>query len=314
MLMNERNIIININDGFVLPAIVMLTSFSRHHKGKCKDNVYILHKGLLEKNVNLLREKMEEKFNLTFVKVQNVVDNHLATSEHISIDAYFRVFAFEYLDDDVKRAVYIDADMIINKSIDDIYHMDFSGSYLIACEDKAISHIRKDVYDLLNLKYTQKYFNSGFMVLNIEKMKQHISLSEEIRKYIEVYGKRTIFQDQDILNGFYNGKAKVIEDNTYNFFVTNITSRYAGIEACNSAAVLHFIDRWKPWRPDYIGYLQEEFWKYAVDSGFHEEYSQFLKINGDYNTKWNRLRLIIKRTIKKHIPKFVLFGLSGGKK
>lgn len=295
--MEKTNIIININDEYVFPAIVMLTSFHYNNKTS-KSRVLVLHRGLKNASISLITNKIGNYFDLSFINTLDDLHINVFLSGHISTEAYLRIFAYKYYDPEISRAIYIDSDIIINGSLERFYNMDFEDTYLIACEDRVISKKNRKVYDSIGLPYSNRYFNSGIMVMNIEKMKKTKDIELKLVSYIEKIGNKAGYHDQDILNGFYTDNCKIIDSKNYNLLVTDITSNYQAQKRKKSSAVFHFADRWKPWKNDYIGYLSDEFWKYAVYAGFVEEYGVFLKENKKWNTYLNRCVLNYKRRIK----------------
>lgn len=57
------------------------------------------------------------------------------TDKMWSIEAYYRLMLLDILPSNVKRMFYFDVDIIVNKSLEDFYNINFEGNDLAACED-----------------------------------------------------------------------------------------------------------------------------------------------------------------------------------
>lgn len=290
------NLIININDEYAIPAVIMLRSFHEHHM-KASVNVLVLHAGICAESVQLLKKHVEKYASLRFVNVNQETLRMLPVTGHISYEAYLRVFAFAFFDDDVERAMYIDSDMIINKNMRDFYYQDFEDSYLIACEDPTISHRNKVVYENLGMKIEDAYFNSGLIVFNIAKLRQNNNMMNKLIQYIEDNKEKIHFHDQDVLNGFFYKKAKIINNQWYNFFVIEIVFPSQCRRVKDNAYVIHYVDRWKPWKQHYIGFLFKEYQKYARLEGI--EIKNSLNFKDCIRFLYIDIKRIAKRIIEK---------------
>ncbi len=121
-------------------------------------------------------------------KFENLGRNHL----YVSSAALFK-FQLPDIFPDLGRILYVDGDMILFRDSLEIFHFDISEKYaavvqdLLACLmgfDKKIGH--------------EKYFNSGMMYLNLEKMRQD-RITELLIEYKKNDGDKS-FMDQNALN------------------------------------------------------------------------------------------------------------------
>lgn len=66
----------------------------------------------------------------------SLLDN-LKVSEHISIASYFRVLIPNLLPANYKKAIYLDADMIVQRDISKLWNQNIEDYHLLAAQDMA---------------------------------------------------------------------------------------------------------------------------------------------------------------------------------
>jgi lipopolysaccharide biosynthesis glycosyltransferase len=304
MIENKMNILLNINREYIMPAVVMLKSLAVNNPDE-KLFVYIMHSNLTERDCAVFKENFATLLTICFIYVEDPLFDHLLISGHISKEAYFRVFAFDYLPNCVDRVLYIDSDVIVNKSLKDFYNQNLEDIFLVACEDTKMSHQTVDVYENLSMNLRDPYFNSGLILFNIAKMKQTDGLKSSLYAYIARNCEHFLFHDQDILNGyFYHKPIKIISSKAYNCMIPSILSKKERIWAEKNAVILHFADRWKPWNYDYAGYFDDVFWEYAKQTSFRDSYADYVDLHSKRKASVNLLVRRLKRFIKKMLRKY----------
>jgi lipopolysaccharide biosynthesis glycosyltransferase len=124
---------------------------------------------------------------------------------------------------------------------------DFS---LAAVSESALPYlerIRKDFfykarYEMLNLEY-EKYFNSGVLVMNLDRIRQKHNLPDEVIAFYERYSFWAQCVDQDFLNVVFKDDVFFIDERFNRFFATSPKELSDDIEE----AVVHFAGIVKPW-------------------------------------------------------------------
>lgn len=132
---------------------------------------------------------------------------------------YYRLLLPEMLPMEVKRLLYIDADIIINKPLKKVYRAEFAGNEIIATEDmtaKVMHGKRKEMFALM-LDMGYQYFNSGFMLLNIEEIRKCHNFQTYIQA-MEAWDYQMTAPDQDILNYVHWQKVGYIDCRKYDMF------------------------------------------------------------------------------------------------
>ncbi|MDU7037089.1 MAG: glycosyltransferase, partial [Staphylococcus simulans] len=105
----------------------------------------------------------------------------------------------------------------------------------------------------LGTKQGQVYFNSGVMLIDVEKARQEISM-DDIFNFIEKNNQYLLLPDQDVMNSLYGDKIKEIPEEIWNYdtrqanmYYTKSVGEYDTHWVAYHTVFLHFCGRPKPW-------------------------------------------------------------------
>lgn len=258
------NIMIGINQKYVFPAKVMLTSLFENNKFE-KHNVFLLYdKNNLEiKGIDDLK-KLEKKYNTEIFPVMfdSSIFEKFPMSDHFSIETYFRLMAQDMLPNELDRVLWIDADIIVIKSIKDFYYQNFEGKLVVA--SKTANENANTYLEKLGLNSDVGYFNAGVILFNLVEMRKKISTNIYFECLAE-YKDRIHWLDQDILNIVFANDKKLIDNQCYNYtFMSD--KKFSNSEEMyikNNVVLLHYIGGEKPWHLSYQNKMIKYFRKYA---------------------------------------------------
>ena len=174
-------IAITINEDFIIPACVMLTSLFENNTNN-QFHVHILtdkksYKLQLLKRtlkryksgyaLHILSEEFAEKAN------------EFSISAHADFVNYYRIFLPEILDTSIEKVLYLDVDMIINSDISELYNIDVTRYALAAADEENESAVH-----FLNIPFEYNYFNSGVLLMNLKKFRED-HLIKKLSDYIK---------------------------------------------------------------------------------------------------------------------------------
>ena len=75
-------------------------------------------------------------------------------------------------DNNIKRILYLDVDLIVKESIDKLYNYNFKKeTVFVGCIDKVSKDIELDRYTRLNIPMDKKYINSGVLLINVQNFR-----------------------------------------------------------------------------------------------------------------------------------------------
>jgi lipopolysaccharide biosynthesis glycosyltransferase len=159
---------------------------------------------------------------------------------------FLRIFAFNILPLDINRILYLDADLIANKDLSELYYQNL--------DDRSVAVVRDVNYDsdellkhAADLEINHDYFNSGVILFNLPLMRE-CTLNDYYEFFVE-HKDVIIWPDQDILNGIFSNQIKVLGNNIYNVQISNW--RFKGELDLNQVAIIHYIGNSKPWFKTY---------------------------------------------------------------
>lgn len=162
--------------------------------------------------------------------------------DYISLETYFRYLISEVCPH-LNKALYLDADLVINKSLDDLWNTDLEGAYAAGVKDSYIES--KNYKTSLGMAPDEIYINAGVILFNLAQMRA----DDMVNKLFAVqrqWQERILFQDQDVLNLAFRHHLKAV-DSIYNYMIQNAK---AEPRKRSLAAIIHYNGRRKPWHQD----------------------------------------------------------------
>ncbi len=202
-MMKLMNILCATDDNYVPHCGIMLTSLIENNRDT-ELHIYIFTGGLLECNKSKLKLISQDDFvKINIIEIDSqqldisILANTIKEGDHVTISAYYRLLASLLLPRTLERVLYLDVDMIINTSLIELYNWDIENYALGVVVDE--NYHAKDIYERLNINKSNKYFNSGMLLINLDYWRKH-NVVERCFQCIEEYGKRLLYHDQDTLN------------------------------------------------------------------------------------------------------------------
>ena len=173
----------------------------------------------------------------------------------LSKSAYYRILLSSLLPT-IDCVLYLDVDILINGDISPLFSLDMKEYGVAACRDSLRSPICDDHRAQLNLSYSDSYFNSGVMLINLDYWRNNSvedKLIEFSRRDRYVY-----FHDQDALNYVFKHKWYQMHPK-YNYLNLSFYDKrmFANdkdeTEYINNPVVIHFASNvHKPWYSIYF--------------------------------------------------------------
>lgn len=277
------NVVINIDKNYVGIASIMLFSLLSNNKEFV--TLFIFNDDLEECDFESIKNTLKDFNNIKIVDVK--IDSSMFPLDTSVLTnrwgkaVFYRLLISEFLPETVERALYMDTDIIVDKSLKEMYNIDLNNNYIAACIDTEVS----DLYDndRLHINDANVYFNSGIILFDVKRIKTDGIMSiQVINECLKKYSNKLLFPDQDLLNILFAGKTLIMEHRKYNFLCarsrhTNRLLRMYG----RKAAIFHYGgETWhRPWNYNYVGKFGDKFWSYAVNTPYGKEISKSRTIN-----------------------------------
>ncbi len=192
------NVVYASDDNYFLLLLTSIESLIENNKSFDKINFYLFSDRMNGRNLAVMKACIE-KHGHTFQHM----DIHCLLKEYnlegvdtYSASTYSRVFIERLIPYDCEKVLYIDADTIIQKDLNELWSIDMCGYTLIGkSEDNAFLLERSKA---LNFKYT-KYINAGIILINFRRWKE-IKAEEKLLHGFAARDRKYSFPDQDVIS------------------------------------------------------------------------------------------------------------------
>jgi lipopolysaccharide biosynthesis glycosyltransferase len=172
----------------------------------------------------------------------------LQLSRHLTPVTYFRLLLPGIVSPAVTRAVYLDCDVIVGRDIAQLWATDLGGKPMAAVADADFRDWTK-----LGLSARDGYFNSGVLVLDLERIRSDDLFGAALR-FSREHPSALTWSDQCALNKVSVGKWHRLEKHwnyQHSVFLDDIrTIGMANAKRVAAGSVLHFNNYERPWLVD----------------------------------------------------------------
>lgn len=144
----------------------------------------------------------------------------MTPKRHYSLAASYKILIFNLLPDIIEKIIFLDADLIVLKDLTRLWHTDIGDKVCWAVQDMSIPYIdakrgSKEFkryapyvetsipiinYEKFKINPLAKYFNSGVMLINVQKWREK-KVEEQIIKFFINVQAQNEYPDQNGLNG-----------------------------------------------------------------------------------------------------------------
>jgi lipopolysaccharide biosynthesis glycosyltransferase len=204
------------------------------------------------------------------VKISDEDLEGVALGSHFTKANYYRLF----IADEVAgaTALYLDSDLVVCDSIQQIYSTSLDNSYLAAVVSPAFYRHAE-----LEMSPDSKYFNSGVMLLNLENWRRD-NIAERVINLVKRKPSAIHYVDQCGINSVVNGRWTQLHPrfNVQSSFFEPNAATYSGefkpIEwaaALKNPAIVHYSGAIKPWHFRAKNPYRHLYWEYLRQTPFN---------------------------------------------
>lgn len=250
-------LLVTVDKNYILPLQVMLTSLYMNNPGEDVE-MYLLHSRLQEKELEPL-EKQCGRLGYKFfpVKIEDSWFSQAPVTKQYPREMYYRLLAPCFLPQKLHRTLYLDPDILVINSLRPLWETDMKGRLFAAAAHTGKTNLANNI-NQVRLGTTNKYFNSGVLLINLDQGRKEI-LPEEIFQYAGEHAKELLLPDQDILNAVFGSRTLELDDYLWNYDARNYSTyllRSGGVcdmdWVMGNTGILHFCGKTKPWQAGYI--------------------------------------------------------------
>ncbi len=295
---------------YLVPTYVAINSLLRHINKNTDIDIFILHSGLHDKDINHFY-KLSNKIHFLTVTAQHL--NLSKELSYISIATYYRFFIPELLTN-YDKCLYLDSDLVIKGDITPLlqepiedYMLMGVRNYLLMEHQPEFTKKRCEECSLENLDF---YVNAGVLLMNLKKMRETNLCTKMIQ---DASINQYYYNDQDILNKHCANQIGLISVK-YNFMVQYLKYKSVASDVLHenisdvslNPTIIHYPTIRKPWK--YWGYLMADKWfeeTEHIESTFFKQYilKPFVCTNRKTFSKIEKTKDFIRFVLRKYILK-----------
>jgi len=275
--MKEIPVVFSSNEAFIPYMSAMLQSIMEHSSAEKEYMIFLLHSKLNDSTKQKLQQQISKYQNIkiSFINVSEYFDKfNFYNIPWLSRETYFRLI-IPWIFSQYEKVIYLDCDMITNVDIAEILDIDMGDNCLMASREVcALTKHNNNPW----FKKPENYFNAGFLVFNIKKFQELISMQDLLEF---AASRKWGSQDQDVLNVLCEEKTLLL-DSSWNFLAGHYSQerldllsepyRSDFINAKENPKIIHFTNgefyKGKPDKTFFYILYAEYFWKYATRTPF----------------------------------------------
>lgn len=237
------NIVAACNDHYAKYLRTMLTSLLENTQVSNLTTIYIIDGNISNKNKKILnRIANHYKSNIIYLQVTDKESaKYFKRNKYISKEAYYRILIPQLLDSSINKAIYLDCDLLVEEDIYLLWNMNMNEFFLAAVESANSEKRRKSI----SLPKGAKYFNSGVMVMDLQKWRSN-GVTEQVLQYIKNHASKKSMLDQHALNAILYNKWLKLN------IKWNFTKGYWKKKRHIKPAIIHFTGSEKPWNSNHL--------------------------------------------------------------
>ena len=198
--MFRYNVLVTLDRNYLKVLRTMLYSLSQSDSTGIF-TVYVAHNSLTEDDFAALQAVLP-RTELIDVPLSEEMFQDAPISDRYPKEMYYRLFAAQYLPQELDRILYLDPDLVVINSLRSLYEVDF-GDNLFA----AASHIESRTFKNFNrrrlhLSEQARYINSGVMMMNLSLLRTQQD-PHQIYQFIEEHKNTLLLPYQYVVNTLY---------------------------------------------------------------------------------------------------------------
>lgn len=204
---NEMNILFVTDENFAEICTVAMRSVVEHNENV---TIYVIQDNVKEVTLKKMKDSLHGiECNLIFINAIDIAKKYHITTEKSDwpVSCMHRLFVCDYLPITMDKILYLDCDVIVRHSLNELYETSFDDDeYCAAAADCVGSLSRKNI----GIDSKSDYYNSGVMLINLDLWRKN----EAKLKFMKIMEeKKGTFQypDQDIINKVFENHIKRID-------------------------------------------------------------------------------------------------------
>lgn len=193
--MSFTPLVLAFTHSYIVPALVCVRSVLESAGPKDKFRVICLVNGeVSDREQNIMKSLSEDRLVFSFINMETF-SLDIDVDERFTIATYYRLLLPDILLE-YDKVIYLDCDIVVRQNMAELYRNTIITPYYLAGVYEATLDFQEEYILSIGCELG-KYFNAGFLVMNLAKMREE-NMVPLFLKYANNSALR--FNDQDVLN------------------------------------------------------------------------------------------------------------------
>ncbi len=257
-MIDRRELLLCADADFVIPLAVTLRSLARSQHSPENVHATVLSLGIPNDDQERVA-KSAAPVTIDFISIDGQIPVEAPAVRHLSRATYGRLKGVDVLESNVRRVVYLDADLLIRQDLGPLFDADLGASPLAAAQSAVIPHVSNPMglpnWRSLGMAPTTPYLNAGVLVIDVDRWREQ-DLGVRVLEYIIANRNRLSLADQDGFNAVLAGDFSHLPLRWNQEHALRMPAHFGYScfaaeevdEAVEDPAIVHFTGPSKPWK------------------------------------------------------------------
>ncbi|WP_052509665.1 glycosyltransferase family 8 protein [Kitasatospora griseola] len=269
-------IVCGVDDGYARPLRTLMRSIVAAHPSAIGElRLIVLDQQISATNRKAILHDADRTGLHTELRPAPLTDPRYPVSDWVSGAVYVRLAIPEVIPDE-RRVLYLDADTLVLGDLRPLLRQSLDGHPIGAVRDPQNPVIGRGIqlpgWKGLGVPYGRDYFNSGVMLIDLDRCRQ-LGVFDRSRQFLAEHPDKVRFWDQDALNWAVDDNWQRLERRWNTFAMSSQAAQpgfihYAEADSPlarllqdeETAALVHFAGPDKPWQDTYpAGQLRDTY-------------------------------------------------------
>jgi lipopolysaccharide biosynthesis glycosyltransferase len=273
------------DENIAIGLYVAVYSVVRNANSESEYTVYVLDGGLSTGTKKKIKQIGLGKENIKIEIIEDFSDetSKLKDPDRVGRSSYLRFLIPSIISEKHDKLIYLDSDVLVSEDVCNMVNQDMGKNTVMATQDFLLPTVRDAekytrLTDVIDLPDEEPYFNSGVLVIDLERWKDN-QVSNRCIDMIYKNNDKLVMDDQDALNGVlykkwgmldprWNVQLNWMENKNKTFKYDKIIHEIGRESILNNPYIIHYNIRKKPWdmgargrfRTKYFEYLRASDW------------------------------------------------------
>lgn len=247
------------DERYIMPLAAMIKSALTTLDTRRAVLLYVIDAGIHDEDKQRsLHSWVFDHLTVQWVQVDSRSYSHLPVWGRMRSTTYARLLMPDVLPRSFHKALWLDCDLIVKRNLAEVWETDMGDHAVLAVQDMVVPYVSSRYgiapYKELGMARDAKYFNTGVMVVNLDRWRQH-DVTSRVLAYLRQYRKTMCFWDQEGLNAVLVGQwgeldprwNQIASVSGRSFFTVEHLDQTTYQHVVRDPWIVHFAGFWKPW-------------------------------------------------------------------